>query len=90
MFEAEPERAEGSFAPALHQERHWSAARCQTGAFERRQLHAKEHPGVVLPEGIIVKQADLGCSKAFRVREGISMDHSGQYTAVGPFSYAFP
>jgi hypothetical protein len=51
---------------------------------------AEVHPGVVLPEGIIVKQADLGCSKVFRVREGISMDHSGQYTAVGPFSYTFP
>jgi hypothetical protein len=51
---------------------------------------AEVHPGVVLPEGIIVKQADLGCSKVFRLREGIRMDHSGQYTAVGPFSYAFP
>ena len=51
---------------------------------------AEVHPGVVLPEGIIVKRADLGCSKVFRVREGISMDHSGQYTAVGQFSYTFP
>jgi hypothetical protein len=50
---------------------------------------AEAHPGVVLPEGIIVKQADLGCSKVFRVREGIAMDHSGQYTALGPFEYAF-
>jgi hypothetical protein len=48
------------------------------------------HPGIVLPEGIIVKQADLGCSKVFRIREGVPMDHSGQYTAVGPFEYAFP
>ena len=51
---------------------------------------AEVHPGVVLPEGIIVKQADLGCSKVFRVREGISMDHAGQYTALGPFEYTFP
>lgn len=51
---------------------------------------AEAHPGIVLPEGIIVKQADLGCSKVFRVREGIKMDHSGQYTALGPFEYAFP
>jgi hypothetical protein len=51
---------------------------------------AEVHPGVILPEGIIVKQADLRCSTVFRVREGITMDHSGQYTALGPFEYAFP
>ena len=43
-----------------------------------------------MPEGIIVKQADRGCSKVFRVREGIIMDHSGQYTAIGLFEHAFP
>lgn len=48
------------------------------------------HPGVLLPEGIIVKRADLGCSKVFRVDDGISMDHSGQYTAIGPFDYSGP
>ena len=48
------------------------------------------HPGVVLPEGIIVKRADLGASKVFCVKDGISMDHSGQYTAVGPFEYRGP
>ena len=51
---------------------------------------AETHPGIVLPEGIIVKQADLGCSTVFRVGEGISMEHPGQYTAFGPFDYAFP
>jgi hypothetical protein len=51
---------------------------------------AEVHPGIVLPEGIIVKHADLGSSKLFRVRERVAMDHSGQYTAVGPFEYAFP
>jgi hypothetical protein len=51
---------------------------------------AEVHPGVVLPEGIIVKRADLGCSKLFRLRERVAMDHTGQYTAVGPFEYAFP
>ena len=25
-----------------------------------------------------------------RVGEGIAMDHSGKYTAIGPFEYAFP
>ena len=51
---------------------------------------AEVHPGVVLPEGIIVKRADLGRSKTFRVQRGITMDHSGRYTAVGPFEYAYP
>jgi hypothetical protein len=51
---------------------------------------AEAHPAVVLPEGIITKRADLGCSTVFRVQGGITMDHSGQYTAVGPFEYSFP
>ena len=49
---------------------------------------AEAHPAVILPEGIIVKQADLGCSAVFRLRGAVSMDHSGQYTAVGPFEYS--
>ena len=45
------------------------------------------HPGVVLPEGIIVKAADLASSKTFRVANGISYEHSGRYTAFGRFDY---
>jgi hypothetical protein len=48
------------------------------------------HPRMILPEGIIVKEAELGCSKVFRVGAGVPMDHSGQYTAVGSFDYVFP
>ena len=48
------------------------------------------HPRVILPEGIVVKEAALGCSKVFRIDEGVPMDHTGQYTAVGAFEYAFP
>lgn len=48
------------------------------------------HPRMILPEGLILKEADLGCSKVFRIAEGVPMDHSGQYTAVGSFAYAFP
>jgi hypothetical protein len=51
---------------------------------------AEVHPGIVLPEGIIVKRAELGRSSVFRVGDGVPMDHSGQYTAVGPFEYAGP
>jgi hypothetical protein len=45
------------------------------------------HPSITLPEGIIVKQGDLAASKRFVVNSGISFDHSGQYTALGPFEY---
>ena len=51
---------------------------------------AEVHPGMVLPEGIIVKRADLGRSKVFRVTRGLQMDHSGKYTAVGQFDYVYP
>jgi hypothetical protein len=51
---------------------------------------AEVHPGAVLPEGIIVKRADFGSSKTFSVDDAISFDHSGRYTAVGPFDYAGP
>lgn len=51
---------------------------------------AEVHPGAVLPEGIVVKQADFGASKVFRVSRGIDYDHSGKYTAVGPFDYSGP
>ena len=51
---------------------------------------AEVHPGVVMPEGIIVKQADLGASQVFWLKDEFSFDHSGQYTAVGSFDYAGP
>jgi hypothetical protein len=49
---------------------------------------AESYPGVVLPQGIIVKRADLGTTTRFRVSGGIEYDHSGQYMAVGRFEYA--
>jgi hypothetical protein len=51
---------------------------------------AEVHPSAVLPEGIIVKRADLGASTVYRLTDEISFDHSGQYTAVGQFEYAGP
>ena len=51
---------------------------------------AETHPGVVLPEGIILKRADLGATTRFRVARGIEYDHSGKYMAVGAFEYAWP
>ena len=49
---------------------------------------AEAHPATLLPEGLIVKRADLGASKVFRVEGKLKMDHSGQYSAVGAFDYS--
>jgi len=66
------------------------ALELESGVIKNPVTGAQVHPGIVLPEGIIVKRADLGCSKVFRVSRGVAMDHSGQYTAVGPFEYSYP
>ncbi|HUQ46780.1 MAG TPA: DUF1326 domain-containing protein [Gemmatimonadaceae bacterium] len=50
----------------------------------------ESHPGVLLPEGIIFKQGDLGTSSRFRVSSSVDYDHSGKYLAVGSFEYAAP
>jgi hypothetical protein len=60
----------------------------QSGTIRNPVTGAEVHPAVLLPEGIIVKHADLGCSSLFRLTDEVSMDHSGQYTAVGPFDYS--
>ena len=41
----------------------------------------------MLPEGIIVKRADLGMSALFKVTRAVRNDHSGKYLVVGPFDY---
>lgn len=51
---------------------------------------AEAHPGVVLPEGIILKEGALGASRRFVVKGDIAYDHSGQYLALGPFDYSGP
>lgn len=49
---------------------------------------AEVHPGVVLPEGLIMKKGDVGMTTSFRVSNGIEYDHSGKYMALGPFDYS--
>jgi hypothetical protein len=49
---------------------------------------AEVTPAAVLPQGIITKHADLARSKVFRIADGIALDHSGQYTAIGAFDYS--
>ena len=48
---------------------------------------AEAHPELVLPEGLILKRAKVAVSKTFRVEDAFSYDYSGQYTAIGTFSY---
>jgi hypothetical protein len=59
----------------------------ESGPIRNPVTGAEVHPGAVLPEGIVFKRGDFGASKTFRVSDGIAWDHSGQYTAVGPFEY---
>jgi hypothetical protein len=49
---------------------------------------AEVHPGAVLPEGLVCKEASFGTSRTFKVSEGVEYDHSGKYTAVAPFEYS--
>ena len=63
---------------------------CTTTTIKNPVTGHEVHPGMVLPEGIVVKSADLGASTVFKVDDGITFDHSGQYAAVGPFDYAWP
>jgi hypothetical protein len=49
---------------------------------------AEVTPAAVLPQGIVTKHADLARSTVFRIADGIALDHSGQYTAVGAFDYS--
>jgi hypothetical protein len=66
------------------------AMRIESAHIKNPVTGADVHPGMVLPEGIVVKRADLGTTSVFRVNEGISFDHSGKYSAVGRFEYAWP
>jgi hypothetical protein len=49
---------------------------------------AEVHPRAVLPEGLVATELAFGMSKTFVVDDSIAWDHSGQYTAICPFSYS--
>jgi len=59
----------------------------ECGPIRNPVTNAESFPGVVLPQGIIFKQGDLGATTRFRVSHEIEFDHSGKYMAVGPFEY---
>ena len=49
------------------------------------------HPRLVLPEGLILKEAALTATKRFRVKDDhVKYDHSGRYGASGFFQYFGP
>ena len=51
---------------------------------------AESFPGIILPQGIIIKRGELGATTRFVVSLGVEYDHSGKYMAVGPFEYTGP
>ncbi len=48
------------------------------------------HPRVVLPEGLVVKDAALVRSARFVLKEKVAYDHSQSYAALGFFEYFGP
>jgi hypothetical protein len=46
--------------------------------------------GVVLPKGLVFKEGWCAASTVFRVRDGISYDHSGKQAEYAPFDYTGP
>lgn len=62
----------------------------ECGAIRNPVTGAEIHPGVLLPEGIILKRGDLGTTTRFRLSGDVAYDHTGKYMAAGPFDYAGP
>jgi hypothetical protein len=48
------------------------------------------HPRIVLPEGLVVKDAALVRSIRFKVNDKVSYDHSGRYAAFAFYEYFGP
>jgi hypothetical protein len=51
---------------------------------------AEVHPRALLPEGFVLKDAQLAASAVFHVEGPVSFDHTGRYAASGPFEYEGP
>ena len=67
-----------------------SVAELQVEPITNPVTGAEVHPKLLLPEGLVTKEANLFRSQKFRVEDGVSYDHSGRYAAVCPFSYSGP
>lgn len=60
----------------------------QMGTIKNPVTGAEVHPRAVMPEGLVTKDAALLRSETFRLEGALSYDHSGQYAALGQFSYS--
>lgn len=66
------------------------AMKLQMTAIKNPVTGTEVHPGAVLPEGLVCKEARFGMSETFLVNSEIEYDHSGKYTAIAPFDYTGP
>ena len=84
----EPARFEVDLAGCATRARIGDFVDLEIEAIRNPVTQAEAHPEVVLPEGLVVRHGYLAASKVFRVRGGVSYDHSGRYAAFGAFAYA--
>ena len=83
-------RYEANFSGELPELKAGHAVEGTTTFIRNPVTSATSHPRIVLPEGMIVKDAALLASKRFIVRDSVKYDHSGQYAAFGFFAYTGP
>jgi hypothetical protein len=83
-------RYEANFSGELPGFKAGNVVECETTFIRNPVTSATSHPRIVLPEGMILKDAALLASKRFIVRDGVKYDHSGQYAAFGFFAYMGP
>jgi hypothetical protein len=84
----EPARFDVSLAQHATRAKVGNVVELEFQAVRNPVTQADVHPEVVLPEGLVLKHANLAASKVFRVRGGVEYDHSGQYAAFGAFAYS--
>jgi hypothetical protein len=84
----EPARFDVSLAQHATRAKVGNAVELEFQAVRNPVTQADVHPEVVLPEGLVLKHANLAASKVFRVRGGVEYDHSGQHAAFGAFAYS--
>jgi hypothetical protein len=83
-------RYDANFSGELPEFKAGDVAECKTTFIRNPVTNATNHPRIVLPEGMILKDGALLASKRFVVRDGVTYDHSGQYAAFGFFAYTGP
>jgi hypothetical protein len=83
-------RYEANFSDELPHVKAGNILECSTQFIRNPVTSATSHPRIVLPEGMILKDAALLASKRFVLSDGVKYDHSGQYAAFGFFAYTGP